>query len=280
MTRRRELELHRHSLSEIREIMNSMKTLAYMETRKLSRFLEAQQAVVANIRTAASDLLSFYPEILPVAASTPSIYLLLGTERGFCGDFNQGLLQHLDVSLPDAVDAEPMLLVIGHKLQALCEGDKRVVSAVDGASAAEEVPTLLGKLVNELVSLQEHYGAAAVYCVYQNSDGNPITEKLLPPFEGLIKAPPQFSIPPVMNLEPDALLTELTEHYLFAVLHEILYGSLMAENFARVKHLEGAVKHLDEKSKNLVRQCNAMRQEEIIEEIEVLLLSSGGQTNG
>jgi len=41
MTRRRTLERHRHSLAEIQGIMNSMKSLAYLETRKLTRFLDA-----------------------------------------------------------------------------------------------------------------------------------------------------------------------------------------------------------------------------------------------
>ncbi len=64
------------------------------------------------------------------------------------------------------------------------------------------------------------------------------------------------------------------DHYLFAALHEILYASLNAENHQRVAHLEGAVKHLDDESAELARQCNALRQEEIIEEIEVILLSA------
>ena len=37
MTRRRELQRHLHTLDETREILGSMKTLAYMETRKLER---------------------------------------------------------------------------------------------------------------------------------------------------------------------------------------------------------------------------------------------------
>jgi len=53
----------------------------------------------------------------------------------------------------------------------------------------------------------------------------------------------------------------------------MLYNSLMVENLHRMAHLEGAVKHLDDKSAELARQCNALRQEEIIEEIEVILLS-------
>jgi len=56
--------------------------------------------------------------------------------------------------------------------------------------------------------------------------------------------------------------------------YEIFYTSLLAENHQRVQHLEGAVKHLDDESAKLRRQINARRQEEIIEEIEVILLSA------
>lgn len=64
------------------------------------------------------------------------------------------------------------------------------------------------------------------------------------------------------------------EQYLFATLHEIAYVSLMAENQRRLRHLDGAVRHLDEQSAVLARRSNSLRQEEIIEEIEVILLGS------
>ena len=59
-----------------------------------------------------------------------------------------------------------------------------------------------------------------------------------------------------------------------AALHEMLYSSLMAENHHRVAHLEGAVRHLDSEATKLAHRCNTLRQEEIIEEIEVILLSA------
>jgi F0F1-type ATP synthase gamma subunit len=49
----------------------------------------------------------------------------------------------------------------------------------------------------------------------------------------------------------------------------------MAENRNRVTHLEGAANHLDDELNELARQYNTLRQEEIIEEIEVILLSAG-----
>jgi F-type H+-transporting ATPase subunit gamma len=69
-------------------------------------------------------------------------------------------------------------------------------------------------------------------------------------------------------------LLDLAEHYLLACLHEILYTSLLVENQSRVTHLTDAVNHLDDKLASLAHQSNALRQEEITEEIEVILLNS------
>jgi F-type H+-transporting ATPase subunit gamma len=68
----------------------------------------------------------------------------------------------------------------------------------------------------------------------------------------------------------------LVHHYLFAALHEIFYTSLMAENQRRIQHLEGAIQRLEEKNENLARKSRTLRQEEITEEIEVILLSVEG----
>jgi len=95
-----------------------------------------------------------------------------------------------------------------------------------------------------------------------------------------LHAPPSHHHPPLLNLPPEAFLLDLTDHYLFAALHQMLYTSLMQENRRRMNHLEGAVRHLDEESSDLARQCNALRQEEIIEEIEVILLSAASINGG
>jgi F-type H+-transporting ATPase subunit gamma len=75
-------------------------------------------------------------------------------------------------------------------------------------------------------------------------------------------------------LKPDSFLFELTDHYLFSALHRVLFDSLITENEFRARHLENAVSHLDNKTSELLRKSNALRQEEIIEEIEVILLNS------
>ena len=79
---------------------------------------------------------------------------------------------------------------------------------------------------------------------------------------------------PLLNLQPAAFLAQLIEQYLFAALQAILYEALLSENQHRVRHLEGAVRHLEQRAEELQRRLRLLRQEEIIEEIEVILLNA------
>ena len=273
MSRRQNLEHHRRSLGEIREIMNSMKNLAYMESRKMGRYLDAQRSVVRSIEAVAADFISFNAGVLPAAQASSAVVLVLGSERGFCGNFNHTLLRQLQ-ALTDRLSSQAELIPVGRKLYTLLEGDGRVAAPLEGASVLEEIAGVISALVGELRALQQQRGLLTVIALYHGGEQLPVERQILPPFEHLRQATMQFSCPPLLNLSPREFLLELTDHYLFAALYEILYASFMAENYQRVAHLEAAVRRLDEQSGDLARRCNALRQEEIIEEIEVILLSA------
>jgi F-type H+-transporting ATPase subunit gamma len=276
MPSRRKLEEHRRSIEEIRDIMNSMKTLAYMETRKLDHLLDTQHTVVNSIEIVATDFVSAYPEAMPGVQAAREVYLVIGSERGFCGDFNETLLRRLEGIQQDKQGKDsPIVVATGQKLHASLMKGPNTAARLDGASVAEEVEAILPGVVDTLAALQTEYGTLSLYALYHAADDDTlVTQRLLPPFQDYLDSPPRFTLPPVLNLTPTDFLIELSDHYLFAALHEIFYTSLMAENRRRVQHLEGAVKHLEEESDDLRHQSNARRQEEIIEEIEVILLSA------
>ena len=69
-------------------------------------------------------------------------------------------------------------------------------------------------------------------------------------------------------------LAGLTGHHLYAALNEALYSSLMVENRRRLVHMDRALDRLDADMAQLRLAYNRQRQEEIIEEIEVILLSA------
>jgi F-type H+-transporting ATPase subunit gamma len=279
MSQSRELQLHIAQMEEIRSILNSMKNLALIEIHKLARFQTMQGQAVANIENAALDFLDFYPLSVADDNATP-ICILVGAERGFCGDFNESLINTIEA------EAYSGIIAIGSRLcNRLVDNPLEVIASIEGANVAEEVPAILNRLIDTISSLPVSSGdinratnAAATLqltVVYHDNIPGQINQRqILPPFPQQQQRTLRYGNPPVLNLEPSDFFSDLTDHYLFAVLHEIFYISLMAENQRRLQHLEGAVKHLDDETVNLRRKSQIYRQEEITEEIEVILLNS------
>jgi F-type H+-transporting ATPase subunit gamma len=284
MSQSRELQLHIAQMEKIRSILNSMKNLAFIEIHKLTRFQIMQGQAVANIENAAMDFLDFYP-LSAVDDNARHICILLGAERGFCGDFNERLIKTV------AAEAYSGIIAIGSRLcNRLVDNSLEVIASIEGADVAEEVPAILNKLIDTISSLPVGQGGVnrpvsyrpanvastlQLTVVYHDNVTNQINRRqILPPFPRQQQRTLRYGSPPVLNLEPTDFLSDLIDHYLFAVLHEIFYISLMAENQRRLQHLEGAVKHLDDETVNLRRKSQIYRQEEITEEIEVILLNS------
>lgn len=275
MTRRHEIEEHLSSMNDIKDIMNAMKNLSFMETRKLVRFLASQQRVVDSIRAAARDFLGAYPQFAAPPAAACSVNILIGAERGFCGDFNEKLMTGCNDHLQRQAAPNPKLVAVGAKLFNNLEGHPLLAAALEGPSVGQEVDGVLGRLVQVLSSMSKEYGSASVTVFHHRHETEKIRiTSLLPPFlEPEIKPLPGY--PPLLHVPPEAFYERLVDHYLFAALHEMFYTSLMAEHLRRILHLEAAVDRLEEKTAELGRKRNFLRQEEITEEIEEILLSTG-----
>jgi len=74
--------------------MTAMQGLSLVETKKLARFIGHQRRMLANIEAAAADFLSAFP-VGQMAGESPALLLLVGSERGFCGNFNERVLAAL-----------------------------------------------------------------------------------------------------------------------------------------------------------------------------------------
>lgn len=274
MSKLSEMEHHQYQLADMRNIMNAMKNLAYMEHRKLSRLLLSQRQMLANFEKVAADFLSFHPYPETIRESPKTIYLLMGSERGFCGSFNEKLLQALDEQPPQDIEVTNSIIIVGQKLARHLEADPRVAAFVNGANFEEEIALILNTIVSAISLLQKQHGIISLVVLYHYDILDKIDRRaLLPPFQDKIEAP-CFAYPPMLNMQAEEFFTDLSEQYLFAALHEIIYTSLMIENHWRVQHLEAAVNRLDSDTQTLRQKCRTLRQEEITEEIEVILLSA------
>jgi len=275
VSKRREIDRHLRSLGEIKEIMGAMKNVALTQTRKLSRLLATQDRVVANIEAAADDFLTFNPQFSAAPEIRNDVYLLIGSERGFCGDFNDAFSNALSSRMPARADTA--LLIVGSKLSLKFAHDMRVTATLKGPNTLEEVPAVLRQLMQRLVAWQQTKKSShslRLNVFHHRPESGEIHSAILDPFLRRCALERHYSYAPLLNLQPRQFLEQLTEHYLFAALHRILYRSLMAENQLRMQHMDRAVHRIEQQSALLQRRRNSLRQEEITEEIEVIMLNT------
>lgn len=268
MSRRLALQQRIHTLTDIDSIMAAMKNLSLIETRKLARVLGHQQKVLANIQTAAADFLQFHPQPAPPAPT--ALTLAIGSERGFCGDFNEEVVHAVRAASESA-----RFLVVGNRLGARLEGDPRVVGVLAGPSVTEEVGSVLAALTERLEKAAPAVGSG-LEALCHAEDGKLCVRSLAPmPVPAPLR---RYSDPPLLNLPPLAFFRSLAEHYLLAALQQIFHASLMAENRRRLQHMEGAIRQVERTVVEATLKSNALRQEEITEEIEIIMLSADAVT--
>ena len=262
-----ELSLRFARLNEISGIMTAMKSLSLVETKKLARFIGHQHRMLANIEAAAADFLNFFQ--VTSSAEAPIILILVGSERGFCGNFNERVLAALD-TLPRQ-DPTAALVVVGSRLAAKLASRPGVVARLDGASVTEDVPAVLNRVMDALHLASTASGAGAtLFSLAHEAEGEPALKRLLP-FDP--PTAPHFAHPPRLQLAPPEFFAELLDQYLLAALYGLLYESLSAESRQRLAHMEQALDRLGETIDRLALKRNALRQEKIVEEIEVILSS-------
>lgn len=276
MTRRREVRSRLRQLGEIGEIMRSMKNLALMETRKLTRFGEGRSQTVQVLQRAGLDFMGYHPQP-PLAPNTPRALVAIGSERGFCGEFNEQI--RLAMTTPprtegDSPRRDTVIIAVGSRLCTRLEDAAVVHHPVTGATVAEDLPDTLATIAAALLQTRPQSGLR-LDVLYHDGGDEPALQTLLPPFIDRPRPHPA-GIPPLLYLAPDEFYRQWLEHYLLAVLQAVLQQSLLAENERRVRHLEGALQRLDEKTQVLARRSQSLRQEEITEEIEIILLSAEG----
>jgi F-type H+-transporting ATPase subunit gamma len=270
VTRRHQLAARLESFREVRSILSAMKNIALMELRALAGLLESQRRAMATIERAAADFLAHYP--LPARpAPAATVCLVIGSERGFCGEFNGAL----EAEARAVLARGERLLAVGARLADRLTAEEAGV-VLSGANVADELPAVLARVAARLVAIQRSVppGPLAVKAVYQDPEGSGPVTRVIAPLPLPDKPPQVRGFPPRLTLTPPEFFGELLEQALLLALQEAFSVSLIAENRRRLEHMDGALRRLDDITAQLARRMNASRQEEITQEIEVIMLSA------
>ncbi len=279
MSKRAQIRKRIGTLNEISGIMDAMKNISLIESHKLARFLVHQHRAFAGVEAAARDFLEFNPEFRDrLKAATGSVIVAVGSQRGFCGDFNESLAAAVRRYWHESPNKPVAVLVLGQRLGGKLEKEPYVTNISDGPNVTEEVPTVIDQLMKTLNAIQQRTEQEGLLNVevlaHQEGTVVPLSSRSILPDAASMTTSSSYCHAPLLHLAPAVFFADLIRHYLWMRMHDIFYASLMAENRRRLQHMEAALQRMKERTDILQRKYNALRQEEITQEIELIILSN------
>lgn len=261
---RRQIEARLALYDDLHGILGAMRSYALAELRQVIRREEAQQQVVGVLAGALGELAFSLP---PGAAPAGDVWLLLGSARGFCGSFDEDVMREWRRAGRETMP----VVVAGERLQGLMPAQTAVL-CVAGAIGGTDAPAAIDRILRAVAEARRG-GAGLTGLVACYRDETAARTQRLLPLPALAAA---STLAPLTNEPPARVAAAVAEHYLFHSLLALLLRSVMVENHMRLMQMESALSHLDEGRESLKRQRNRLRQEEIVEEIEVMVCAEPG----
>jgi len=262
MSQRREIETRLALYEDLSGILGAMRSFALAELRKVGKREATQQQLVQNLSAALNDVTFALP---PLEKPDYDVWLLFGSVRGFCGSFNEDVLR----CWQENADQQQPVILIGERLYDLLPVNP-MIERVAGANGGLDAAATIERILPAIAELrQQHRGAPGLIACFRDEHGAR-SQRLLPAAN---ERPAAAGYPPDIFASPVETAAGIAEHYLFHQLLAILLRSIRVENHMRLMQMENALSHLDEGGDELMRQRNRLRQEEIVEEIE--LMTSG-----
>jgi len=265
VSRRHAIEAHVGTLLDLRDVLDAMRTLSLAEIAKLHRTEAMRRDLLAALDGVAEATAPFYPALGAPPAS--ALWILVGSERGFCAGFNEAVARRWDAVR--AEDPRARAIAVG-SASAVAPSDS-VLARVAGPAITEDIDATLIAVLREVAAYERSGDVPIALSTIATGAGGVETTAILP------YRPPRATAavrPPDLNVTPQEFIRGFVDQFVDAALHRIFAGSLLSENRARLAHMTSAIDRLDDTVTALRRRMHRMRQEEITQEVEMILLSA------
>lgn len=258
MTQRREVEETLALYDDLTGILKAMRSFALAELHRVIKREAAQRQVVTTLTKSMQDIATYLP---PQVQPGSDVWLLFGSVRGFCGSFNEDILR----SWRKENVNNQATIVVGEKLFSTLQ-DGKDITFVPGADSALDAGTVIDRILVEIEKVQTKIGKTTGLVACLRDEEGPRVQRLLP-----ISVPNiEVTDLPLVHEPSTEVATGVAEHYLFHMILSLQLLSIRVENHMRLMQMENALQHLERGEDDLNRKRNRMRQEEIVEEIELM----------
>lgn len=263
------LEALKKKITTARDLLGVVKTMKRMAAINIQHLEKAVASLADYERSVGlgwQALLRLPGAVGPVRTAGPAVCVVVGSDQGMCGQFNEAILSH---ALADAGREALCFWAIGDRVRAgLADAGRPAEAFLPLPGTLEGVGGTVQELVRRLAALQPAAAVIPVFVVHHRLQKGeafaPLRQKLLPLDRSWVAAQRAAAWPgrclPMLGLSREVLFHHLFRQYLFVSLFRSLVQSMASENAARLRAMQAAEKNILELAQDLGREFSETRQ--------------------
>lgn len=264
------------NMRQLDSVVLAMRGIAASRAQQSRELLDPIEAYSGVVARAIAEAVALSPDIdaaRPADGEEREVLVLFCAEHGFAGAFSELVLD----AAADHIGAAEVMLV-GTRGNAIAqERGTRADWSGSMASQVNGVVAVADRVASALYERMSDSGAGRVSVIYPALDEmRRVTVRrisLLPlDTQQFGRAP--LTEPPLVSVDAQTLLEQLTAEYVYAELCMAAMHSFAAENNARLEAMSAAGNNIEHKLGELRNTANQVRQEEVTAEIVELAAGS------
>lgn len=264
------------SLQDLRSIVGTMKSLAAVSIRQYEAAVHAlhdyYRTTELGLAVALADLRLQAPE----RASGSLGAVVIGSDHGLCGRFNEDLVAFALDAMAHHPEGERRAIAVGARAEAgLVHGGQPVEAVYPTPGSADRITGAVQAILARIDRWRREAGVDEVYLYYHHhrpgAHSEPTGLRLLPVdlrrFRSLKTRRWPSRRLPTFSMDHRALLSALLRQYFFVSIYRACAESLASENASRLQAMQAAQDNLDEHLADVRAQFRQSRQDEITAEL-------------
>lgn len=261
-------------------VVTTMKSLASVRVHQYRRSMRALDASTLTLDRAAHVLLHLRPELAEIVqgpGATRTLAVVLGSDRGLCGPFNDRMARHTAAALArEGAQSVSGIVAIGRRLDAKLRtvgihSDARL----EAPSSLEAVEAGVAELLDLIHAWREERKGERLVLIYARPAGatrfEPRTVQVLPIdprwLATLRDRRRSLARQPVELSDPGALVRGVLHQRMALAFVKAFASSLAAENAARLAAMEAASRSIEERVTELHAAYHSQRQAAVTAEL-------------
>ncbi|HTW88211.1 MAG TPA: FoF1 ATP synthase subunit gamma [Candidatus Binataceae bacterium] len=286
MAQERETATRITSLNQLREIVAAIRAMSASQMQQALKSLDAIHGYSELIREAlaeAATLLVSVEAIEDVPRPNKVGVVVFCGEHGLCGGFNDQVLRVAERAVATG-EGGCVLIVIGTRGAQICaerglSTDLVIPMATHCAGVTGAARRVAGEIYR-MFSERRIAGVEVIYAQHAEGQSGRVERHRLLPLEVPVAQKTSTRLAPIINLRPQRLFDDLGGEYFFAMLENAAMQSFFSENSTRFRTMEAAHQNIQNKSAELTKLMQRLRQESVTTEILDLISGSAALASG